>query len=383
MVADCLSQLSSRDAGQREDFEPTGACRFLQFFERGIAGEAPALQPDTNIYADIRKIWQVKYLSDKWNKRAGRPLARFPEFVLLYFFKDDNKISSALHFCDRLWKGLRKMKATQAKLFRKFLKERYTLDDLSFFLELGFGLLGVPPIRPTEPVEIKMRYQNCQNLMTRRLGAFSPIALIVGDEAERLLDQSKMINYAVFLDLFMKFYSAEREKMKIALRLVYNSQKVAGGTETPVVLEVFVTMLQSLCFKGALEQMMDFSQVARVLSGGDVSLQRMSRASLPFTSTQSTSRWRTTYHSRDPRRPAKWSSPTGPSFGQWFDGLRKSPDIFDAWVRAQLVLQVRRVEQSFELNLPAATLYAEYRLLVDSFQFFLSLLAREIGRAHV
>jgi hypothetical protein len=45
--------------------------------------------------------------------------------------------------------------------------------------------------------------------MTRTLGAFSPIASIVGDEAERLLDQGKMINYATFLDLFMKFYSAE------------------------------------------------------------------------------------------------------------------------------------------------------------------------------
>jgi hypothetical protein len=34
MVADCLSRLSSRDAGKKEEFEPTGACRFLQFFER-------------------------------------------------------------------------------------------------------------------------------------------------------------------------------------------------------------------------------------------------------------------------------------------------------------------------------------------------------------
>jgi hypothetical protein len=149
MVAHCLSKLSSRYAGRREDFEPTRACRFLQFFERGIGGEAPAFQPDTSIYADIRKIWQLKYLSDKWNKRTGRPLTRFPEFLVLYFFKDENKISSALHFCDRLWKGLRKTKATEVKLLRKFLKEHCTLDELSFFPELRFGLLGVPPIRPT------------------------------------------------------------------------------------------------------------------------------------------------------------------------------------------------------------------------------------------
>jgi hypothetical protein len=159
---------------------------------------------------------------------------------------------------------------------------------------------------------------------------------------------------------------------------MYNSQEAAGGTETPIVLEVFVMMLQSLGFKGALEQMMDFREVARVLSGGGVSLQGMYRTmdelaihfyliDIPMESDMSFERF------EEARKMviAHWAK-----FGQWFDGLRKSPDIVDTWIRAQLVLQVRRVEQSFELNLPAATLYAEYRLLVDSFQFFLSLLAR-------
>jgi hypothetical protein len=378
MVADCLNQLSAREGGQREEFEATGACRFLQFFERGIAGAVPSLQSNANIYAEVRRIWQAKYLSDKWNKRAGRPLTRFPEFVVIYFFKDDNKISSALHFCEKLWKNLKKVKAPEVKLFRKFLKERYTLDELAFFLELRFGLLGVPAILTTEPAEIKVPHQQCKELMTRTLGAFSPIASIVGDEAEKLLDQNKMINYAVFLDLFMKFYSAEREKRKTAVKLMYNSQKMAGGSETPIVLEVFVTMLQSLGFRGSVEQVMEFYQVARLLSGGDVSLQGMYRAmdqlaihfysiDIPMESDISFER------SEESRNMvlAHWAK-----FGQWFDGLRKAPGALDTWVRAQLALQVRRVEQSFQLNLPAATLYAEYRLLIDSFQFFLNLLAR-------
>jgi hypothetical protein len=63
-------------------------------------------------------------------------------------------------------------------------------------------------------------------------------------------------------------------------------------------------------------------------------------------------------------------------FGQWFEGLRRSETISDSWVKGMLVLQVRKVEQSFQLNLPASTLFAEYKSLLDLFQFFLGLLAR-------
>jgi hypothetical protein len=248
---------------------------------------------------------------------------------------------------------------------------------MTFFLELRHGLVGIPVVQRQEAPVIKVPFASCKDLIARVLGAFSPVAGIVGDSATKLLDAEKNIDYAAFLDLVLKFYAGERVKRKTAVRLMVKSQK--GGTgEMPIVLEVFVAMMQSLGFQGSIEQILEFYRYARHTSRGEITLpgvlQSMDDLNVHFYSLDIPLETDFSFDRSEGARQmvmAHWAK-----FGQWFDGLRKAATTLDTWVRSQLILQVRKVEQAFQLNLPAATLFAEYRSLLDLFQFFLGLLAR-------
>jgi hypothetical protein len=378
-IVEAATQMSGAVGQRKQDASITDTGRFLRYFSCGIAGEAPAeIRGRINVYTEIRRIWQAKYLSDKWNSRSSRPLLRFPEFVVCYYFKDDANISTSLHHCKKLWKSIKGMKAPEVQLFRRFLKEKYTLDELSFFLEMRHGLVGLPCIRTDEPGLLSVPLNSCRELMARVLGAFSPVASLVGDEAQKLADQNGNINYAVFLGLFIKFYAGEREKRKTAVKLIYNSRKLASGSDDPMVLEVFVTMVQSLGYRGPLESMLELFRHSRLLSGGEITLtgiwQAMDELGVHFSSIDIPLETDYSFErSEDSRNMllAHWAK-----FGQWFEGLRRPNPFFEDWVRSKLALHVRRVEQSFQLSLPGATLYAEYRRLLDEFQFFLNLMAR-------
>lgn len=379
-ITDCLKQVEGKLVS-KQDNQTTGeeGGRFVGYFSHGItAPSEPEGKEKFFIFTEIRRILQAKYLADKWNHRANRPLTRMPEFVIMYYYKDDNKIGTALHMAKRLWKACKGSKSTEVKMFRKFLKEKYTLDELTFFLEMRHGLLGLPVVKDREESLIKIPYSSCKALMDRILGAFSPIASLIGDEAEKLLDKSKNIDYALFLQVFLNFYAKEREKRRTAVRLMVTSRKNAGGGNNPIVFEVFAAILQSLGFKGSIEQMLEFYRCARGFSGGDITLngvlEAMDDLNIHFYSIDIPMEDDLSFEKTEVSRQmvlTHWAK-----FGQWFEGLRRSTATMDTWVRSQLILQVRKVDQAFQLALPASTLYAEFRSLLDIFQFFLGLLSR-------
>lgn len=379
MVAECLNQIEGQDngyAGNARIKEP----RFLQFFSRGISTPFPAhLIEEKNVFCTIRKIMQAKYLQDKWNQRSNRPLMRLPEFIVSFFYKDDKRIGTSLHLCKKLWESIQNSESIEIRLFYDFLVEKLTLDELTFFLEMRHGLVGLPLVQSSDPPNILVPYKKCTELMDRVLGAFSPISSLIADDAQKFVDKGK-IDYAVFLDLFIKFYSSEREKRREAVKLMLQSKRYSTDGETPIVLEIFISIIQSLGFQGSFEQVMEFYRESRVISGkgGDVSLDGFMRAmdemnihfysiDVPFDNDMS---FETSEASRQMIR-SHWTK-----FSQWFEGLRRSTTTLDSWVRSQLIIQVRHADQTFQMNYPPSTLYGEMRNLLDLLQFALGLIAR-------
>ena len=158
------------------------------------------------------------------------------------------------------------------------------------------------------------------------------------------------------------------------------SKKYSTDGETPIVLEIFISIIQSLGFQGSFEQIMEFYRESRVISGkgGDITLDGFMKAmdemnihfysiDVPFDNDMS---FEKSESSRQMVR-THWSK-----FSQWFEGLRRSTTTLDTWVRSQLIIQVRHVDQAFQMNYSSSTLYGELRNLLDLLQFALSLIAR-------
>jgi CII-binding regulator of phage lambda lysogenization HflD len=120
--------------------------RFLQYIK--AHNQAKAKDPNKGprvpgaTMMQIRQIFNAKYLSDKMNERMGRSLCRFPEFVLGFYAKDGENLFTALSRSARLWRTIEGVKTAELRLFRHFLTEKMTVDELSFFVDARHTLLG-------------------------------------------------------------------------------------------------------------------------------------------------------------------------------------------------------------------------------------------------
>jgi hypothetical protein len=134
----------------------------------------------------------------------GKTLCRFPEFVLGFFARDGENLFTALSRSTRLWRAIEGSKAPELKLFRHFLLEKLTVDELSFFVEARNSLIGM---RSTEddPPFVTAPYAQCQEFLTAVLGSFSPVLATVSQEAEKQASNG-FIDYAVFLSVLVTFY---------------------------------------------------------------------------------------------------------------------------------------------------------------------------------
>lgn len=380
-IAELVTQIEG--TGSKTHSRVSKEPRFVQFFSCGIEAAIPSYvgnsESVTNLYSEIRKLYQSKYLHDKWNQRSNRPLLRFPEFVVYFYYKDDRKIGTALHLCKKLWTLVEETKnSIEVEMFKDFLEEKLTLDELTFFLEMRHGILGLPVVTKDEPSTIHVQYTKCSSLMDRVLGAFSPISQLVGDEAQKKVKKGK-IDHAEFLNLFIRFYSGEREKRKTAVQLLLQSKKRSDDNSTPIVLEIFVSILQGLGFQGSFEQVMEIYREARILSGGndityDGFVRAMDEMNVHFYSIDAPFDNDMSFEQSETARQMIMSHWV--KFSQWFEGLRRSTTTLDTWVRSQLIMQVRQTDQTFQMNYPVASLYGELRNLLDLFQFALGLLSR-------
>lgn len=357
--------------------------RFLQYIcqHKDTADSSREKKKAINIHMIIRQIFQSKYISDSWNKRMNKPPMRFPEFIIAYHCKDGENMFTALQRCTRLYRYIEGNKLPEIKVFRKFLLEKFTVDELSFFLEMRTALLGTPSIKSDEPTFINVTFDVCKDLMTRVLGVFSPVVATATAEAEQYVKDG-LIDYAQFILVLLKFYKNERTKRRNALNLLYQSRRYTNTNGT-IQFESFVSMLQTLGFQGSIDDLFDLYHEAVILGGGDACLKsiHMAMDNLSFHF----------YSIELPVKLNKASDITSLNrsqlnqhwlkFNGWFEAFQQPRDNFDTWLRSKLIRQVKDLNEYFKTNAPIPVLFTGYRQLLDFFQFTLDVLARGQSRA--
>ncbi|EAY00955.1 hypothetical protein TVAG_493280 [Trichomonas vaginalis G3] len=362
-------------------------CRFVQFFSMGIAGK-PAMKTESkaNLQNLIRKLFNAKFLSDEWNIRGKLPLTPFPDFVLSYFYNEEGRMSYALHECSNLWKKLQEEEKNnqkilpETKLFIKFLKEELTTDELSFFLHIRYRLLGMLKLKDEENEIIKIPFGSCVELLDTILGTLSPVKEGVAKQAERLSDKG-IIDICDFLTVFVDFYRNQRMQRREAIKIMITSKKFNNDVETSISLELFTSMMQALGFAGSIEDLLSLYKISILFGGGEITVDGVMRAmdslAMHFYSIDVPVDVDKSMESTELARQMvteHWMK-----FGQWFDGLRKSNEI-DPWAKSIMVKAVRKVEQSFQQNMAAPTMFHTLRDLYDKMQFVLAILIRGVPR---
>lgn len=330
----------------------------------------------------IRQIFQAKYISDQWRERMGQPLMRFPEFVIAYYAKDKESIFLILQRCTRLWNAIRGQKNPEIKLFRKFLLEKYTVDELSFFLELRMSLIGLPPVSGSEEKVLSVTVQKCKDTISRIFGNFSPIAATIIQETEKLAGSNEYIDYAQFSRILIEYYQRERRKRRNAVRLMFQSRRFSTA-DGQIDFENFHAMIQSLGYQGSIEDVFQLYRESSLVGSGFVTLDSllvaMDNLSFHF------------YTIDLPARLNKMPDLTSMTrkdllihwkhFSLWFDVFTKLRTNFDTWARSKLIAKINTVDRLFKNNAPLPNLFCEYRALLDHFQFLLDVMAK--GKSYV
>lgn len=361
-------------------------CRFAQFFSSGIAGK-PAMKTENqvNLYHVIRRLFNAKYLADKWNLRGNKSVTPFPEFVLSYFYHEEGRMSFALHECKKFWEKLVKEEQDQKcppeiKLFMRFLREELTVDELTFFLHIRYRLLGLQKLKDEEPEYVKIPFGLCVELLDTILGTLSPIKEGVAKQAERLSEKG-IIDYADFMTVFVEFYRNQRMQRREAIKIMITSKKFSNDIETVITLELFISMMQALGFQGSIEELLELYKFSFLFGNGEISVEGVLRAmdhlSVHFYCIDIPVEVDRSMESSELARQMvqeHWLK-----FGQWFDGLRKSNQI-DSWAKSLLTSRVRKVEQAFQQNLAAPTIFHALRDLYDNMQYILAIIIRGVPK---
>ena len=350
--------------------------RFIQYIRSHNLDQSD-VRSNVNVFCAIRQLFQAKYMSDKWNTRMGRPPQRFPEFVINYFCKDGESIFIALQRAARIYRLASASTNPEAKLFIKFLLESYTVDELTFFLEIRYSLIGLPFIPNDTPQLLNVPYVKCKELLEKVIGVFSPSLAPMVAETEKLVF-SDYIDYASFLTILLKFYRGERRKRRNAVRLMFNSKKFAQSS-SGIEFESFVSLVQGLGFQGPLDYVFDLYREATLLGNGIITLDSllgaMDNLSMHFYTIETPlvalgqdtitemNRKDITMH---------WNK-----FSKWFEKFRiPSSQAFEPWLRSTIIRRVRAVDASFKANKPVDVLYCEYRSLLDMYQYGLDVMVR-------
>jgi hypothetical protein len=261
----------------------------------------------------------------------------------------------------------------EVRLFRKFAKEKFTVDELSFFLDVRMGLIG--KTKSEEP-SVFIPYNQCRVVMEKILGSFSPILQVISGEAEKCVKQGS-IDYAEFCLVMLKFYENERRKRRNAVRLMFQSRRFSGGHDW-FDFENFIAMIQALGFRGSLDDIFGLFREASLLGGGDVSLDAllMSMDNLSF-------------HFYTIDVPGQWKKPNEVTnvprsvinrhlgtFMSWFEGFDGVQEKFDTWLLGKITAQVTTLDKLQQGGAPVALVYQEYRTLLDWFQYMLNVMSK-------
>jgi hypothetical protein len=359
-------------AGQSAALQP----RFLQFIQahNQAQGTKGMHKVTSTAFVTVRQIFNAKYLSDRINSRMGHSLCRFPEFVITYFTKAGENLFTALSRSARLWRLIQGSKAPELKLFRHFLLEKLTVDELSFFVGARHSLLGLRNYTEADSPSITLPYAKCQEFLADVLGTFSPVLTQVSIEAGKQAPGG-YIDYAAFLTILTTYYQNERKRRRNAVKLMFQSKNLAKDEFLD--FESFVAIIQTLGFAGSHEEIFALFREANLLGGGSMSLDSFLRAmdslSFHFYSIEvpmSTPKFEVTKLTRH-QLMQHWIR-----FSSWFNAFRQPIPSFDPWLRSTMIAYVRRVDETFQTNSRVEVLYSQYRQLLDFFQYALDALAR-------
>jgi vacuolar-type H+-ATPase subunit H len=378
--AECLDNMDvAMQSAQNAAGGNAGLPRFLQYIRTHNQNRAKDPNKGPRVpgatMMQVRQILNAKYLSDKMNERMGRSLCRFPEFVLGFYSKDGDNLFTALSKSARLWRTIEGVKTPELRLFRHFLTEKMTVDELSFFVEARHTLLGDRRVSEDDSPVLTVAWQHCLDYMSSLLGAFSPVLATITQEAQKHV-VSGQIDHALFLSVLTTYYQNERRRRRNAVRLMFQSKGFGKGE--PVDFENFVGMIQALGFQGSQFDVFNLYREGIILGGGILTLDSFLKAmdslsfhfysiDLPMSVTKKTDVTKMARH----HLVQHWVR-----FGAWFNAFKQPLPEFDPWLRSYLISNVGRVDQLFKSNSPVSVLYSEYRRLLDIFQFAMDVVSR-------
>ncbi|EAY03670.1 hypothetical protein TVAG_145390 [Trichomonas vaginalis G3] len=354
--------------------------RFIQYI-RTHNSEQGDSRSNINVFSTIRQLFQAKYTSDKWRERLGQKPQRFPEFMIEYFCKDGDTIFASLQRAARVYRIASKSNSPEAKLFVKFLLESYTVDEMTFFNEIRYALVGLPNVPQDAPAILNVPYAKCKELLERVVGVFSPALAGIMADAQKLAI-SDYIDYAAFITILMKYYRGERRKRRNAVKLMFNSKKFKANSNS-VDFEAFVGMVQSLGFTGPFDDVFDMYRVATLLGGGSISidslLSAMDDLSIHFYSIETPF----TNNTKDQitEMPRKDITRHWTKFSKWFEKMKdQTNNTFEPWIKYTITKKVFTVDDAFKANKSVDNLVCEYRGLLDFYQYSLDIMIRGLQK---
>ncbi|KAH0792374.1 hypothetical protein GPJ56_003720 [Histomonas meleagridis] len=220
----------------------------------------------TNFHKTIRQLYTYKYLSDQWHHRMGKTLIRFPEFLVSYYYQENKGMFRCIQKCKRIIHIIETDEKPETKLFKKFLYEKFTVDELSFFLEMRTFLINDYE-NETQQV-INLPIGTCQEFIAKILGSKTPITKTLYEELKNF-EVNEKIDFSQFSLILLKYYRNERIKRRNAIRLLFQSKKLIKDKNSNVDFECFVSIIQSLGFNGSLDEIFELHRNAIDFSKGN------------------------------------------------------------------------------------------------------------------
>jgi hypothetical protein len=347
--------------------------RFLRFLAGYSIEPQQGRQSNPVVFKTVRQLFQAKITCDQWHKRMGRPLMRFPEFILAWHYKDGDKMFPALQRCARLWRGVAASEAPELRLFRKFALEKFTTDEMSFFLAL-WAL--VVPDSPSDENLLIVSFTRARQGLEKLLGKCSPVVQMILTEVGTFVKNGS-IDFGDFGLVTLKFYQNERRKRRGAVRLMFQSQKFTTS-DNRLTFENFAALLQSLGFHGSIDELFELFREASWIARGDVTadalLTAMDNLSFHFSTIETLDEG--TFRTDTPGMSRAQITGHWTRFCSWFEGFNEVNDSLDLWVLATMSQRMHTVETLVKSQASVPMIYDEFRNLLDCFQFMLGVLAK-------
>jgi len=214
----------------------------------------------TWLYVVIRAIFDSKINEVLLAYNKGKEISRFPEFVFswlgTFYIDKDSKTIKELSFSDKetmadknrvnLLLGLKAISAEklwEVNLFKEFLEENLSLDELVYFLHCRFILFKGPQLAvPGGDLCIKhfITKEKTGDIIDRIMYAYSIEERDVLKQklinfCENTYKNGNSFDYAMVLRILIEFYRKEKKENFMRFENLYKISKKVSWSYTPIV----------------------------------------------------------------------------------------------------------------------------------------------------